>query len=1035
MRRAAGFPIVRAFLAAALLVLAARAASAQEANLLIVTAGNGETPWETLFIDGVKTSLADNGAPPVKIHLERLDKLFFDKAIDSKLLARFLKKKYKGVKFDAAIAQGLEAVIFMESHWKAFGKPPTVLATTQLRKIPKSLRGGAVLLPISSDHGRALEAALALHPNTRRVVALVEDTRGGRRRLKNAKEAWKHLEGKIDFEYVTDFACDDLVARVAVLPKNTLIYFLLIHRDNTGKTIVAKDALADIAETANAPIYTHWSPLMGAGTVGGYMIGAEVAGRSAGDTVLRLLNGEKPKDIALGGEAARGFIYDWRQLKRWKIPETALPPGSDVRHREFSMIEMHFQEVLIGVFVLLIQTSLIAGLWVSRRLRAQALAELEDERGHLEQRVEERTRELSDEVDAHETVRQILTETTDDLKAVLGSAVEGIIGIDGNGYCTICNTSALALMGLRYPDEVIGKRAWSILAPRAKNGKAIDPDKWSVGKTLVDGGVRGVVNEQFQRADGTVFPVEYYVAPIYRDGVYHGAVLSFNDITARREAEAELAKARDAAEAASRAKTAFLTQMSHDLRTPLNGVVGTARLLAGEAMSDEARRLVGVIERSGERLVGTFEDILDFSQIEKGRIPVQRAPYDLSRQLSDLVALLTPIATGKGLDLVLDIDNAVPAWIVGDEKRLDRILFNLVGNAIKFTESGKVAVIVRLAGRSHASAKVDFRIVDTGPGIPKDRQDGLFKDGGTAPPERGGFGIGLAISRLMLEALGGTLSFNSAPGRGSEFRFALDLPIAEPPAVAEEPPPTDDCAGMRVLVVEDEELNRTVALGMLDRLGCEAEAVNDGRNALMRLKNTMFDAVLMDIRLPGMSGVETLLRLRVQEAGTGVHTPVIAFTAEALGSEIARFVSVGMRSVLTKPLDMDALAAALAKARNGDAQARRDAPLVDKAFMARERAMLGDENVTDLARAFKTHGASYVAELREAGDDLEWCALTAHKLAGAAGNLGLSRMVEAARDIEFLAESGDARAVAALVSELDGLLETSLDAFETLSKV
>ena len=351
------------------------------------------------------------------------------------------------------------------------------------------------------------------------------------------------------------------------------------------------------------------------------------------------------------------------------------------------------------------------------------------------------------------------------------------------------------------------------------------------------------------------------------DGAIRGLVGSVTDVTQIKRVEEELRASREEALQAAQAKSAFLATMSHEIRTPLNGVLGMAGLLAGTQLTEEQREYVDTIRLSGDALLAAINDILDFSKIESGRMELENEPLEPVRAVEDSLGILGERARAKGLELIAEIDDAVPAWVRGDFGRLRQVLVNLVGNAVKFTERGEVVVKVSLAGARVAepagadgAMQLEFRVTDTGIGIPRERRDALFEaftqaDASTTR-KYGGTGLGLAISKRLVEHMGGALSVESTPGVGSTFAFSVPARQCEAPAA---PPGTvapAEIAGKRILIVDDNATNRRILTRQLERWGAVPVAVAGGAEALELLaRDADFDAAVLDYHMPDMDGV------------------------------------------------------------------------------------------------------------------------------------------------------------------------------------
>jgi PAS domain S-box-containing protein len=606
-------------------------------------------------------------------------------------------------------------------------------------------------------------------------------------------------------------------------------------------------------------------------------------------------------------------------------------------------------------------------------------------------------------------------------RSLIESNIDALMTTDPSGIITDVNKQMEALTGSTR-DELIGAPFKDCFT---------DPRR-------AEAGIKRVLSEKSvtdyeltaRARDGTQTVVSYNATTFYdRNRTLQGVFAAARDVTERKRVEAELQQAKAAAESASRTKSDFLASMSHEIRTPMNAIMGIADLLAKTSLSPEQDKYVQIFRRSGDNLLNLINDILDLSKVEASQLDLERTDFSLSDHLEKVIEMVAPRAHEKGLTLVCEIAPCVSNDLIGDPTRLRQVLLNLLGNAIKFTQAGRVSLKVESDQDRSVPTALRFTVSDTGIGIANEKLGRVFErftQADSSTTRRfGGSGLGLTISRRLVELMGGRIWVTSKVDEGSVFAFAVPFevsaaanrPVSTPVGAHPEAP----LRPLRILMAEDSPDNCTIALAYLDDTPYRVDIAETGVIACEMFKAGHYDLVLMDRQMPAMDGLTATRTIRAWEtANDRAPTPIIALTASALKGDRETCLAAGCTAYLTKPIKQDVLLQAIR-----DYSAVRSSSLAAD-NPANDRASRAARKLAERTPAYLENCRLNVTVMREALDraDFEAVTILGHNLRGSGGGFGFQAITDIGAGLESAAGGADMDVSRQWIGELSRYLDS-----------
>lgn len=899
-------------------------------KVLILYSYGSDIPAQALFTHGLQSKLGGD-SPPIDYVYEYLEMgRYASNEKYEESLSKFLKEKYASSPPDLIVTHFMPAGNFMIQYGEqTFPGVPTVLAFYEgEEEVHPNLP--AHYFDVTGTYGvtKAVELILEAQEGTQKIYVVVGDSERERMVVEKFRAEVASFAGKVEFVYLNKLPFDQMLETIKGIDGNSAILYLFLFKDIAGNSFIPGEALKQMHQVARVPIYGSVSVFIGKGSVGGYMASQELFGKQVGTVGNHVLQGNLRIDHSTNKMVMAEYIFDWRELKRWGIDEKKLPPGSKILYREANIWESYRWQVVGAVLLILLEATLVILLLINRNRRRKAEQKSLLLNSQLIENVkiqQEINATLEEEIMERQATEESLQETRAILQAALDNCQAGIAIVDApDGKLRYLNKAGLAITN--DSKELFSINFKEYLAPGNifhEDGRQFEKYENPLVKAIIYGETSSC--ECIVRRENLKnLALWANAAPIKDDsGTVTAGIIIFLDISERKSIEEALRRAKEEAERANVAKSQFLANMSHEIRTPMNGIIGMTDITLLTRLDETQREYLTIVKTSTMALLRVLNDILDYTKIEAGKIDIEETIFDVRETTHEVIELFNITAQQKGLRIIVSLGEGIPLKIIGDVVRLRQILSNLVGNGVKFTVRGSIAIGIEVVEKSAYKVKLKFVIKDTGIGIADDKLDKLFKrfsqvdDSNTR--QFGGTGLGLAISKKLIEIMDGKIGVESKEGVGSSFFFTAVFGIPQENRadtnqdVHSGPFQPESIPRQKVLLAEDDLVSRNMVTIFLKSNGFDVIAVENGQEAIVACEKENFDLILMDINMPYMDGYSATAAIRLQEKKKKSHIPIIAMTAYALKGDREKCLAGGMDDYVSKPINFSQVLAIIQK--------------------------------------------------------------------------------------------------------------------------
>jgi len=856
-------------------------------SFLIINSYDSEFKWTRDQVKGFVTEVKNYDANS-RFFCEYLDAKRIDVKLCSAEFAELLQQKYQDKTIALIYATDDIALEFIQANAGQIGMggiPIIASGINNKNNLRQDLHQTTTGIHEAQSAKDIVMLALKQNPNTKRILIVCDSTTVGQD-IANDIDEQARAVSNLPVERLTDRMWSDTLAYIRSFDRDTLFLLGLYAVDQDGCYIQPYDVATQVSKVARGPVYAfHDIFTVSPGVVGGYVNAGLDQGRMAGRMAVNTIadRAAPPLDIGNPGFA---WVFNYGAMKRFGISMSSLPQGSTVFGEPENIVAKHPYLTASVIMGILAQTVLILFLLLNIRRRIAATTALK----HSEAR----------------------------LRLLLEHSPLAIFISDNDGNLILLNSQFRTLFGYGISDARSLEGLKSLLIPDPEYRTQVTERMIANTHFALANGIPPIPIEFVAKAkNGRSVEVEMYFAEA---GDMRFRIL--HDVTERNRVMRELREASTAATAANEAKSRFIANVSHEIRTPMNGILGMVQLLHETPVSPDQRDYLETIGDSCSLLLTVINDILDLSRIEAGQMRLNPEPVLLRTFLKNVVNMAGTTIEGKGLEFIYDIPDTLPKTILCDPNRVKQVLLNLLANASKFTDRGKVELRVKSDCPGGNTCTLYFEVIDTGIGIPRELQEKIFEPftQGDASQTRkfGGTGLGLAISRKLVLMMGGSISLKSEVGKGTTFSFNIPVDILPGDSASTSPDERIDTNTarnypLRILVAEDNLVNQKVVGMMLRKMGYDFETAANGVEAVDAATRKRFDIILMDVQMPVMDGIAAAVKIRA--ALPPEEQPhIYALTAHAMNDDAQQCMDAGMNGHLTKPLRVGLLRGALVNA-------------------------------------------------------------------------------------------------------------------------